>query len=332
MSIPSKDYVSFLEDPEPARSCRARLALSWEERLFELDVLLRWPPPSFDDDFDAQVEYEVNFQLKWSNALLALSAELTTDEQAQLSLPKRPYTEEGVTDYVAEHKNLISKRSFWNRPFFGQKKSADIESLQVRESLIDQFLWRKELDKLLVKAQTQLKYRQRQERIAEQMKSLCITVEKGGAFSQHTMVMKAPVTQDLYFEVLGEKPTRGDHTFVRNLGWIHAVIFANSLSELMELTPAYTFKDGTWDWGRESDGWRLPTDAEWRWLAQGGGKEHCDTSADIWEWCWEFSTELSDHYLRLTCKISVRGYRKKFRLSHIRRDDCGFRLFRTWSE
>jgi formylglycine-generating enzyme required for sulfatase activity len=50
--------------------------------------------------------------------------------------------------------------------------------------------------------------------------------------------------------------------------WIDAVRFCNALSEIEGLTPAYAIVGETVTWDQSSDGYRLPTEAEWEYAAR----------------------------------------------------------------
>lgn len=68
---------------------------------------------------------------------------------------------------------------------------------------------------------------------------------------------------------------------VTEVGWGEAAQFCNWLSEREELTPVYRFVDGRHA-GSDSraDGYRLPTEAEWAWLARKAGRSR----ATVFPW------------------------------------------------
>jgi len=109
------------------------------------------------------------------------------------------------------------------------------------------------------------------------------------------------VTQGEYHAIMGNNPAHnwgvGSNYPVYFVTWYDAVEYCNTRSTAEGLTPCYsgTGDNITCDWN--TDGYRLPTEAEWEYAARGGqsstgdwhysGSNDCGTVA----WYWENSHE-----------------------------------------
>ncbi|MCL2252598.1 MAG: formylglycine-generating enzyme family protein [Treponema sp.] len=106
---------------------------------------------------------------------------------------------------------------------------------------------------------------------------------------------KFTVTQKEYREVMGLNPSefKGDNLPVENVSWYDAVEYCNKLSQREGLTPVYTIdnsKEVTWN--RKTNGYRLPTEAEWEYACRAGTTTEYNTGkyfTDNTGWCKENS-------------------------------------------
>lgn len=165
-------------------------------------------------------------------------------------------------------------------------------------------------------------------------------------------ISKYEVTQELWKSVMVSNPSffPGDKRPVERVTWTDAVKFCNRLSDLHGLPRAYkSISDTIWDkeWGRikeikeeivckwNSEGFRLPTEAEWEFASKGGrfSKNYdysgsdivgdvawgfgnsdkmthniglkfpnelglYDMSGNVWEWCWDYNSKTVNTRIR----------------------------------
>ena len=129
-------------------------------------------------------------------------------------------------------------------------------------------------------------------------------------------ICKYPVTQVIYNKIMGVNPSefkdnpdgeeKQDERPVEMVSYLDAIKFCDKLSELCGYEQCYK----TGNCNSEANGFRLPTENEWIFVANGGAviskEKYSGTSNPLAVWC-DISSNLKTHQVGLSASISING-------------------------
>ena len=117
---------------------------------------------------------------------------------------------------------------------------------------------------------------------------------------------KYPVIQEAYRAIMGNNPSyfKGNNLPVECVSWFDAIKYCNHLSQREGLIPVYTV-NGNVMWNRNTNGYRLPTEAEWEYACRAGTTTPFSTGSNI-------TTEQANYNGNYPYNNDIKGkYRKK---------------------
>ena len=106
--------------------------------------------------------------------------------------------------------------------------------------------------------------------------------------SNNLIVSTHEITQKIYSLVTNDNPSEinGLDLPVHTITWEDAVSFCNQLSSLYGFAEVYNLSNPSPTINLESDGWRLPTEAEWEYIAGGGSGNQFIGYSDLADGAW----------------------------------------------
>ena len=103
------------------------------------------------------------------------------------------------------------------------------------------------------------------------------------------LISQSQITQGLYESVMGVNPsefTGSGQLPVESVSWYDVLKFCNQLSEMQGFRPCYTIDGEDVDWDRSANGYRLPTEHEWEYIARANRVFQYSGSDDVDAVAW----------------------------------------------
>ena len=222
------------------------------------------------ENHQVSVPADLEFQLEWDVKIARVWKGLSSKQKSTIEKPQYPYQEESIVRFVADVKK-VNREDLLAAPI-GQYQSISGLVLKKERRLLEQI-------------------RSGRAPIFEMMELSQGTFRMGAsdpdagkdawsgrevAFAHPFSIGVHPVTVVLWQSVMGanfSRPLRIDQwPPVEQVSWFDCIAFCNALSEQEGLNPAYVIHEGEVGCDFESEGYRLPTEAEWEYAAR--AREH----------------------------------------------------------